>query len=89
MILTYHSKFKKDLEKLNNKKTKAALLKKILELKNASDLEEVTGIKKLKNYPNAYRIRIGDYRLGFYLLTNNTASLQRFVKRSDIYKLFP
>ncbi|PRX51547.1 plasmid stabilization protein [Salegentibacter salegens] len=89
MILTYHSKFKKDLEKLKDKKTKATLLKKILELKNASNLEEVNGIKKLKNHPNAYRGRIRDYRLGFYLLDKNTASLQRFVKRNDIYKLFP
>lgn len=88
MILTYHSKFKKDLGKLKNKKTKSALLKKIIELKNASNLKEVTGIKKLKNHPNAYRIRVGDYRLGFYLLSNNTASLQRFVIRNDIYKLF-
>ena len=89
MILTYHSKFKKDLQKLKDKKIKEALLTKIVELKNASNLEKVTGVKKLSNHPNAYRIRIGDYRLGFYLLPNNTVSLQRFVKRNDIYKLFP
>lgn len=89
MILTYHSKFKKDLQKLKDKKIKDALLKKIVELKNATNLEEVSGVKKLRNHPNAFRIRIGDYRLGFYLLANETASLQRFVKRNDIYKLFP
>ncbi|MBC74145.1 MAG: plasmid stabilization protein, partial [Muricauda sp.] len=42
----------------------------------------------LAGHPNALRIRVGTYRLGFYN-ENNTLILSRFVKRNDIYKLFP
>ena len=42
----------------------------------------------MKGHSYAYRIRIGDYRLGFYF-EDNTIFLARFLKRSDIYKVFP
>ena len=51
-------------------------------------LTDIMGVKKISGHPHAYRIRIGDYRLGFYL-ENETVIIARFVKRNDIYKLFP
>ncbi len=89
MIVTYHSKFKKDLQKIKAKKLKIALLDKINELKEISSLEQLSNLKKLSGHPNAYRIRIGNYRLGLFLEDKQTLRLQRFVKRNDIYKLFP
>lgn len=89
MTITYHSKLKKDIQKINDKKLKKALLDKIQELKNCSNIEEVSGIKKLKGHSTAYRMRIGNYRLGFFVEEAESLRLQRFVKRNDIYKLFP
>ncbi|MDT0648203.1 plasmid stabilization protein [Zunongwangia sp. F260] len=89
MIITYHSNLKKDIRKINDSKIKKALLDKIQELKNCSNIKEVSGIKKLKGHSTAYRIRIGNYRLGFFVEGTETLRLQRFVKRNDIYKLFP
>lgn len=89
MTITYHSKFKKDIQKIKDKKLKKSLLDKIQELKDCSNIEEVPGIKKLKGHSTAYRMRIGNYRLGFFVEEAESLRLQRFVKRNDIYKLFP
>ncbi|MGB0887251.1 MAG: type II toxin-antitoxin system RelE family toxin [Vicingaceae bacterium] len=58
-------------------------------LKAAKSFENIKGIKKMKSKNIvAYRIRIGDYRLGFYV-NNDVITLARFIKRNDIYKVFP
>ena len=80
--------FLKDIQKINDKTTKSRLKKLIEQLEQADSLEDIGQVKKLKGYPTAYRIRLGDYRLGFYL-DGQELVLARFVKRNDIYKLFP
>ncbi|RAV30969.1 type II toxin-antitoxin system RelE family toxin [Sinomicrobium soli] len=89
MNVMYHSRFKKDIVKIRDRKLKDLLLGKLHELKDAPGLEQVAGVRKLSGHATAYRIRIGDYRLGFFLEDPETVRLQRFVKRNDIYKLFP
>lgn len=60
----------------------------IIAIENAKNLKEIKNSKKLSGNPFAYRIRIGNYRLGYYF-ENNNVELARFLKRSDIYKVFP
>jgi len=60
----------------------------IEEIKKAKNLSELHQVKKMKSAKNAWRIRIGDYRLGFFL-TCKTITLACFVNRKDIYKQFP
>ncbi len=60
----------------------------IEEIKKAKNLSELHQVKKMKSAKNAWRIRIGDYRLGFFL-TGKTITLARFVNKKDIYKQFP
>tara|TARA_R100001086_G_scaffold35882_1_gene16236 strand:- start:46 stop:312 length:267 start_codon:yes stop_codon:yes gene_type:complete len=88
MKIKYHKSLEKDLRKINDKKIKQQLKLIILEMKEAKILDELKSIKKLTGHPNAFRMRIGSYRLGFYY-ENNILILARFVKRNDIYKLFP
>lgn len=88
MNVTYNRAFKKDLEKIKDAKIKAALKEKILELKEKKELSEVSGVKKISGHPLAFRIRIGKYRMGLFY-SGGKANLQRFVKRNDIYKVFP
>ena len=57
-------------------------------LEQADTLAEVAHMKKLKGHSNHYRVRIGDYRLGFSVI-NDTVCLVRFLPRKDIYKYFP
>lgn len=42
----------------------------------------------MRGHSEAYRLRIGKYRLGFYY-DGNTIQLARFVKKEIIYNLFP
>lgn len=88
MNVIYTKTITKDVRKIKDKKLTDKLTAIIQQLKTASSLEEIQQLKKLKGHPAAYRIRVGDYRLGFYY-EENTVILARMVKRSDIYKLFP
>lgn len=55
-------------------------------MKKIIEINEIE-LKKLSGNPNAYRDRIGNYRLGFYY-EKQTIILARFLKRNDIYKVF-
>lgn len=57
-------------------------------LEKCTHLEQIPSIKKLKGYKNAYRIRIGDYRIGLYLI-ENAIELRRVLHRKEMYDYFP
>ncbi|MEH1829111.1 MAG: type II toxin-antitoxin system RelE/ParE family toxin [Nostoc sp.] len=44
-------------------------------------------LKKLQGYENAYRIRVGDYRIGI-IFDGETVLFQRVLHRKDIYRYF-
>ena len=88
MEVEFLSKFNKDISSVKQKTTKASIIKIIEQLENAGSITDISGVKKLKGFKDAYRIRIGDYRLGLFV-SKNKAQFARFVHRKDIYKLFP
>ena len=88
MKVEFLARFNKDVEKLDNQKIKNNLISIISELESAQKLNEIKNLKKLKGYRNAYRIKIGDYRFGFYF-EDNIILCARIAHRKDIYKLFP
>lgn len=88
MEVVFLRSFLVDISKLNDKKLKTKIKEFIVDLEKSSSLEELTNVKKLKGYSSVYRWRTGDYRLGFYK-DDNKIELARFVKREDIYKVFP
>jgi mRNA-degrading endonuclease RelE of RelBE toxin-antitoxin system len=60
----------------------------ILSLETTSSLSSIPNIKKLKGDKTAYRLRIGNYRLGFFF-ADGVIMLAAFETRKDIYKRFP
>jgi mRNA interferase RelE/StbE len=62
--------FSKDVNKIRNKKVLLEVQKIINSLEKSSSINEIPHTKKIEGYSSYYRIRIGDYRLGFekYLL---------------------
>ena len=88
MKVEYLKQFSKDLSKINDEILKNSVFEVILDFKKANNLNEISNIKKLKGHTNAFRFRIGKYRIGFYF-DGETIELSRFLKRDDIYKLFP
>lgn len=88
MKVVFLRSFINDIKKITDKKLKAKIKEFIIELENAENIEELTNVIKMKGFSTAYRYRIGDYRLGFYK-DYDQIELSRFVKRNDIYKVFP
>ncbi len=88
MKVIYLKSFLNDIKKVKDKKIKSKV-KLILErLENVQTLEDLPNVKKLKVYPTAFRIRVGNYRMGVYK-ESESIEIVRFLKRNDIYKVFP
>lgn len=88
MKVTFLKSAVKDAKKIKLKKVQLAIKETVKSLQKVNHLKNIPNIKKMSGHPNAYRIRIGDYRLGFYY-DNDTIAIARILKRNDIYKLFP
>ncbi len=88
MKIVYTKAVAKDVRKVKDKKVIAKIMSVLEEIKAASHLDELRSLKKMSGHPAAYRIRIGNYRLGFYY-EDGAVILARFLKRNDIYKVFP
>ena len=88
MDIRFTGRFSKDLDKIDQASVKKAISDIIKEAEKAVQLSEIKGIKKLKGHSTAYRIRSGDYRIGFFV-ENGTIEFARVSHRKDIYKIFP
>ena len=88
MKAVFLSRFYKDLDNINDQSVKNKIIKIIDNVENADFIMKISGIKKLKGYSNAYRIRNGDYRIGIFV-ENDIVEFARVIHRKDIYKLFP
>jgi mRNA interferase RelE/StbE len=82
------SKFNDDLDSISQLSVKIAIKKVIESIEASESIRQIQNVKKLVGYKNAYRVRVGNYRIGFYL-ENNLVQLVRVKNRKDIYKLFP
>ena len=88
MKIEFLSKFNKDLDGIQSPSVARKTIDFIEQVQSASSIGEFRHIKKIKGSQNAFRVRIGDYRIGFYLV-QDTIQLARIVHRKDIYKYFP
>lgn len=88
MIVKFLSSFSRDLNQIQNLRIKSLVIKMISTIEISNHLNEISGIKKLKGHKSAYRINIGDYRIGLFYEKNHV-ELARIVHRKDIYNLFP
>jgi len=88
MEVVYLKKFSKDLDKINKPKDRKSIVEAIQSVKDAQSLEELTGIKKLTGFDDAFRIRSGNYRIGVFV-NGNVVQFARIAHRKDIYKIFP
>lgn len=80
--------FEKDTNKLTDQKLLHSIAGCIEEIQRSDKLSDIPNCKKLKGSKNAYRIRIGDYRIGF-IFEKQTIELIRFLHRNMIYNFFP
>ena len=88
MQVEFLSKFSKDIDLISVKSVKSNLSKIIQQLESEEDLANIPNLKKLAGHKSAYRIRIGNYRVGFFY-ENNKIIFARIIHRKNIYKVFP
>jgi len=82
MNVTFKNSFLKTIEKIRNADLKEAIARTI------ENFESVDNIKKLKGYPEYFRIKIDKYRICLKI-TNGEAFFVDVDHRKDIYKHFP
>jgi mRNA-degrading endonuclease RelE of RelBE toxin-antitoxin system len=80
--------FSKDLDSINQPNVKNDIYKAIENVENAKSPREIKNLKKLKKLKNAFRIKIGDYRIGIFIV-KDTVEFARVVHRNLIYHIFP
>ena len=88
MQVEFLSKFSKDIDRINVKPVKSGLIKLIRLIESEKSLSNIPNLKKLTGHRSAYRVRIGDYRVGFFY-EGSKVIFARIVNRKDIYKVFP
>jgi mRNA interferase RelE/StbE len=88
MKVEFLEKFNKDLDDIRVSFVKKAIERVILEAESANSIQEMRHVKKLSGFKFAYRIRIGDYRIGVYC-ENGIIQFARVANRKDIYRVFP
>ncbi|CCI15253.1 conserved hypothetical protein [Microcystis aeruginosa PCC 9807] len=89
MEVEYRQLFLKDLKKLKKQPIYDQIVDIAFErLPLAINLEVLSNIKAMKGYPNRYRIRVGDYRIGIEV-QGNKVEMMRVIHRQDFYRYFP
>lgn len=88
MQVEFLSKFYKDLDCISLKSVKSKIIKLIHLVEASNNLNGLPNLKKLAGHKSAYRVRIGDYRIGFFY-ENQKIIFARIVHRKDIYNVFP
>jgi len=88
MIVKFEKKFQKDILNISNITTLNSIERIIFAVKNAEKIADIPNIKKLKGTKTAYRIRVGDYRMGVYI-ENNTVEFICILPRNIVYRHFP
>jgi mRNA interferase RelE/StbE len=88
MTVEFDSSFNKALEKLNDDALKLKIWTIIQKVEDAQKLSEIKNLKKMKGYKTFYRIKLGDYRIGFEFVSN-TVNFITIAHRKDIYRTFP
>ncbi len=88
MNVEFRESFLKDLSDIRDKKIAQKVRDVILSIEAAESLLDIANIKKLRGEKGYYRIRIGEYRLGFHY-DGESVALVRFLNRKEIYRYFP
>ena len=82
--------FDKDVDRIKDAKVIKKLHALISKIAAADDIQDLP-VKKIEGYTSFYRIRLGDYRLGFEARSDKDKEivLIRILHRKDIYRYFP
>jgi len=88
MKVEFHKSFERDLRRVRDRNLLERVEAVLVELEGSETLDSISNIKAMKGHPDYFRVRIGDFRLGFRRIDDGVRII-RFVSRGDIYRKFP
>ncbi|CCI26344.1 type II toxin-antitoxin system RelE family toxin [Microcystis aeruginosa] len=89
MKINYLPTFIKDIKDLKSTSSYSVIKNLVFtDILAVKQLSEINNLKKLKGEYNAYRIRIGDYRIVFFI-EEDTITFARVLHRREFYSYFP
>ena len=89
MIVEFDKSFDKSLRQIHDPTVLRKLKRIIIQIEDSPSLLQLPNIIKLTGFSHYYRIRIGDYRVGFELINKTRVRFIIIAHRKDIYKIFP
>ncbi len=88
MTVRFKNAFFKDIERLPADIRPKVEQLVFVAIPSSHRITELANVRKLKGYSRFYRIRIGDFRVGFEL-REEVVVVHRILRRNDIYRYFP
>ncbi len=88
MKTAFRESFDGDLAAITDASLLRRLRKMIEQVEAAQTFQQIPNLKRLEASGKYYRIRIGDYRVGF-VFERGTVTFVRCLNRKEIYRYFP
>lgn len=83
-------RFERDIQEIRNAILRGRAEDAVERIAAAAAVHQISGISRVRDPAGLYyRVRVGDYRLGFELVGDDTAVLKRFLIRGRFYRHFP
>jgi mRNA interferase RelE/StbE len=80
--------FNRDVDAIRHPKLLRQLREAVAQIGTVGALADLPNVTAINGHKNAFRIKLGDYRLGCRL-EEPTVVLARFLHRKEIYRYFP
>jgi mRNA interferase RelE/StbE len=84
----FRKSFNRDLKKVKDRAILGRVAAIIEEVEGADTPGQIGDLKKLSGSENAYRIRVGEHRIGL-MIAGDAVEFVRFLPRRDLYRFFP
>lgn len=88
MNTRFRESFDDDLAILTDSGLRRRIKRVIEQVESAPTFQQITNLKRLDSKGKYYRIRVGDYRLGF-VFEDGAVTFVRCLNRKEIYRYFP
>ena len=88
MEIAFTKIFSKQIDAIQNESLKLRLSQAVQNVILGNTLQDIANLKKIKGHQTAYRIRIGDYRVGLFF-EEGLIVFAYLAHRKDIYNQFP
>ena len=88
MEIAFTKTFSKQIDAVRNESLKSQLVRVVQNVISANTLQDIVNLKKMKGHQTAYRVKIGDYRIGLFF-EDGLIVFAYLAHRKDIYNRFP